>query len=155
MKKLLCVFCFLFVVGSMFALDTAGVEQLALEAGRRAGYNLVVTSRTRTWDEQVDEMARLSDATARQMYGYADDLWDAYVGYKAGTVTRQSFITTMQRYQSRFRHVGGGNAIDIGINRSGLRTQADITAVKNALTAAGLRVYDESDMGNPCLHVYQ
>jgi hypothetical protein len=154
MKKFVVCLALLLLTGFLFALDTAGVERLALQAGRKAGYNLAVTSRSRTWDEQVDEMVRLSDSSARQMYGYADDLWNAYTGYKSGKVTKQSLISTMQKYRSRFKHVGG-NAIDIGINRSGLDTQEKINAVKSALTAAGLSVYDESDMGNPCLHVYQ
>ena len=88
------------------------------------------------------------------MYGYADDLWNAYTGYKDGNVTRQSLIATMKRYSSHFKHVGG-NAIDIGINRSGLNTQEKIDAVIKALKAAGLSVYDETSYGNPCLHVYQ
>lgn len=153
MKRLIVCLALMVLAGSLFALDTAGVERLALQAGKNAGYNLVVKDRSRTWDEQVDTMTRLDNSTARQMYGYADDLWDAYTEYKDGKVTRQSLISTMKKYSSHFKHVGG-NAIDIGTNSSGLNTQEKINAVIKALETAELNVYDETPFGNPCLHVY-
>jgi len=142
----------MFAAISVSALDTADVERIIMEVGRELGLNLVITDRSRTWDQQVDVMARMDINSARQMYGYSDRLWDALVGFREGTVSRQSFISTMQLYRSRFTHVGG-NAVDIGINRSGL-TSANVTAVINALQRRGLSVLDERPMGINALHVY-
>jgi hypothetical protein len=75
------------------------------------------------------------------------------LGYKNSSVTRDALITEMRRYPRLFKHVNN-NAIDIGINSSGLQDATRRANAISALESVGLTVLNEQDeYGRPCLHV--
>ena len=158
--------------GIAFALTTADVERIIKEVERELKnergeqkYYLHIADRNRTWEGQAYEMQNMYrnfPDDARDVYGFADDLWNALVRYSNGSMSEYDFIKVLQKYRAHFKHVGG-NAVDISlsrsrrvdINRTGIdkeRNRDEIDEIQRALSGKGLSYIDESNI--KCLHVY-
>ena len=107
-------------------------------------------------------MYRNNPGMARKMYAFADDMWNALVRYSDDSMSEYDFIKVLQKYEGRFKHVGG-NAVDISlrqsrrvdINRTGIdkeRNRDEIDEIQRALSSKGLSYFDESEIN--CLHVH-
>lgn len=171
MKKI-GLFLVFALCGIAFALTTADVERIIKEVERELKnergeqkYYLHIHDRNRTWEGQAYEMRNMYrnyPGTARRMYAFADDMWNALVKYSDGSMSEYDFIAVLQKYHSRFKHVGG-NAVDISlsrsrrvdINRTGIdkeRNRDEIDEIQRALSSKGLSYFDESEIN--CLHVH-
>lgn len=169
MRKI-SLFLLFVLCGIAFALTTSDVENIIKQIERELKntngeqkYYFHIEDRSRTWEGQAYEMRNMyrnSYDTAKRMYAFSEEMWDALENYGNYRISDSSFIDVLKKYRSRFKHVGG-NAVDISlrkskridINRMEINKGEELEEIKRELEKKGLSYFDESEI--ECLHVYQ